>query len=289
MKYAFAGRLFAAIGLVGLLYAPSAWAQSSAAECRTNPYLSRAKDQYDRLEFDRAAGTLQRAIEHSRNCRWELAEIFRLKGFVEAIDADREQCQRAFEILLALDPEYRLPSDVPPKIKTCFEDARSVPESRRRLAIEHEAPTDVQPNAPVSLPVKVTDSLRLVDRVQVYFRREGVRIYTLVSARADDQVSLVIPALSVPPDEKGYRMEYFIRAVDRWDGTLDEDGGPQRPLTFTVAPADTGAGNVASSWWFWTLLALGAAAAGSAVVLASQSGGDTIGLTFKDGGVGGAQ
>jgi hypothetical protein len=271
--------------LVSLL-GRDALAQSSAAECRSNPHLSRAKDEYDRLEFDRAARTLQRAIEYSKNCRWDLAEIYRLKAFVDAVNAERERCQRAFEILLALDPEYVMPADVPPKIQNCFDDAKRVPVERRELRLVHTGPGDVQANAPVSLPVKVVDPLRLVDQIQVYFRRKGVKIFTVVTARADENVSVVIPALSVPPDEKGYEMEYFIRAVDRWEGTLDEEGTVKKPLEFKVAPYEEG-GSIVSQWWFWAAIAVAVGGGVALAIVATQQGGDTVTLQIKNGGVGG--
>lgn len=261
-----------------------AFAQSGGSECRSNPHLSRAKDEYDRLEFDRAARTLQRAIEYSRNCRWDLAEIYRLKAFVDAVNAERERCQRAFEILLALDPEYQMPADVPPKIQNCFQDAKRVPVERRELRLVHTAPNEVQANSPVSLPVKVVDPLRLVDQIQVYFRRQGVKIFTPVTARADENVSVVIPALSVPPDEKGYKMEYFVRAVDRWEGTLAEEGSARAPKVFSVAPMSSSADAFYTSWVFWTIV--GAAAVGAVGLgLALRGGGDDITLSIKDKGV----
>lgn len=264
-----------------------AWAQNTGAECRSNPHLSRAKDEYERLEFDRAAKTLQRAIEFSKNCRWDLAEVYRLKAFVDAVNTERERCQRAFEILLALDPEYQMPADVPQKIRACFEDARNVPAERRELKLVHTPPAEVQPNAPVSLPVKVVDPLRLVDQVQVYFRREGVKIYTVVTARADENVSVVIPALSIPPDEKGYGMEYFIRAVDRWEGTLEEEGNPKKPLRFSVAPASASSGPLVTQWWFWTGVGVVLVGGIALAVIATQGGGDQVSLRVIDGGVAG--
>lgn len=275
------------LGLVVATPSATAFAQNTGAECRSNPHLSRAKDQYERLEFDRAASTLQRAIEYSKNCRWDLAEVYRLKAFVDAVNAERERCQRAFEILLALDPDYIMPADVPPKITSCFDDAVRVPKERRELDLRHQGPTEVQPNAPVSLSVRVVDPLRLVDQVQVYFRRAGVKVYTVVSARADENVSVVIPALSVPGDDKGYDLEYFIRAVDRWEGTLDEAGESKAPLSLKVLPADSSGGGVVSSWWFWT--AIGAAVIGGVAlaVVATQGGSDAVTLRIRDGGVAG--
>ena len=263
------------------------FAQSSSAECRPNPHLSWAKDEYERLEFDRAARTLQRAIEYSRNCRWDLAEIYRLKAFVDAVNADRERCQRAFEILLALDPDYVMPADVPPKIQACFGDAQRVPPERRELRLVHRSPNAVPANAPVSLPVRVVDPLRLVDQVQVYFRRQGIKIYTTVTARADETVSIVIPALSLPPDENGYQIEYFIRAVDRWEGTLDEEGTARKPLQFSVMPGSSSSDSVVSKWWFWSLIGAVAVVAGVGVVVATQNSADSVTVRFKDGGTGG--
>ena len=117
----------------------------SNAECRSNPHLARARELYDDLNFEEAATTLQRAIEFSNNCRWDLAEIYRLKAYVDAVNGERERCHRDFEIFLALNPDWDMPPDVAPKIKNCFEDAKSVAKSRRELAIAHEAPAEVQP------------------------------------------------------------------------------------------------------------------------------------------------
>ena len=279
------GLILATVALTLAWPAGIASAQSSTAECRPNPHLSWAKDEYDRLEFDRAARTLQRAIEYSRNCRWDLAEIYRLKAFVDAVNADRERCQRAFEILLALDPDYVMPSDVPPKIQACFADAQRVPPERRELRLVHRSPTLVPSNAPVSLPVRVVDPLRLVDQVQVYFRRQGVKVYTVVTARADENVSIVIPALSLPPDEDGYKIEYFIRAVDRWEGALEEDGSAKKPLMFAVEAGSPSEGGLVAKWWFWaSIIGAVAVVAGVGAVVATQSDPDSVTIRFVDGG-----
>ena len=100
---------------------------------------------------------------------------------------------------------------------------------------------------------------------------------------------MVIPALSVPPDEQGYPMEYFVRAMDRWEGTLFEEGSAKTPLQFQVDPMDASGGAVTSQWWFWA--AAGAAVLGGAalVFVATQQGSDTVTLTIRNGGVQGGQ
>jgi hypothetical protein len=279
----------AAVVLIMSFIASAAEAQSggSNAECRSNPHLARARELYDDLQYEEAATTLQRAIEYSSNCRWDLAEIYRLKAFVDAVNGERERCHRDFEIFLALSPDYEMPPDTPPKIRKCFEDAKEVAPSRRTLGLDHEAPRETQPSAPVSIKVKVTDPLRLVDQVKVYFRREGVKVFTVVSARADDNVSIVIPALSVPPDPQGYKMEYVVRAVDRWDGVLGEAGNSRKPLTFAVTPGSTGGSEVLGQWWFWTGLVVAAAAVLGGTLYLANAGGDTTTLTVNVPGEGG--
>ncbi|MBI2373242.1 MAG: hypothetical protein HYV07_04520 [Deltaproteobacteria bacterium] len=269
------------------LLSPSAFAQvgGSNAECRNNPHLARAREQYEELQFEEAAATLQRAIEYSSNCKPDLAEVYRLKAFVDAVIGERERCHRDFEIFLALNPSWTIPANVPPKIKSCYEDAILVAPQRRELRLEHEAPKDVLPNTPVSLKVKVVDPLRLVDQVKVYFRREGVKIFTVVSARADDNVSIVIPALSLPPDPEGYKMEYVVRAVDRWDGVLSEDGTPREPKTFLVSAA---AGAITEEWWFWAAVGAGAIGLGLSLFFAAQSSDQAVTLTVHDKGIGGS-
>jgi hypothetical protein len=278
--------LLAWVAVLMLSTMPSRWVygQASMAECRPNPYLSRAKDQFDRLEFDRAAQSLQRAIEHAQNCKWDLSEVYRLKAFVDAVNDEKERCQRVFEIVLALNPDYQVPDEVPPKIRKCFEAALRVPAERRSLSLTHTAPPESMPSAPISIPVSLVDPLRLVDELRVYFRRAGVPVYTLVTVRADESVSLVIPGLAVPPDEDGYALEYFVRAVDRWGGTLGENGNPDRPLALAIEPGTTASDALVAQWWFWTIIGVAAASGVVAAVLATQSD-DAVGVTVVDQGV----
>jgi hypothetical protein len=277
------------LGLVAGAPGP-ATAQSggSNAECRANPHLARAKELYEDLNFEDAALTLQRALEFSNNCRWDLAEIYRLKAYVDAVNGERERCHRDFEIFLALNNEWQMPQDTPPKIRGCYEDARAVAASRRELGLAHEVPAEVPPNAPVALKIKVADPLRLVDQVRVFFRRDGVKVFTVVSQRADDVVSIVVPSLSLAPDPEGYRVEYIVRAVDRWDGVLVEEGSSKKPLSFLVLPGTAGGESVVTRWWFWALVG-GAVAAGiGTALMVSNANRDSLGLRVEDGGVTGA-
>jgi len=256
------------------------FADDTGAECRPNPHLPRAAAEYDRLEFDRAARSLRRAMEHSRNCREDLAEIYRLQAFVDAVHGERARCRRAFEILLALRPDYSMGADVPPKIRKCFEDALRISPSERDVRLVHRPPESVRPRNPVEIEVAVRDPLRLVDRVQVWFRRRGVNVFTVVTTRSRDRVLPRIPALAVPEEDDAYAIEYFIRAVDRFEGTLFEVAGPDRPLVVRVEAAASQR-PLYARWWFWTAIGVAAAGAGGAAWAVAEADRDEVRLDVE--------
>jgi hypothetical protein len=273
------------LGLLGVGVAVEARAQgASNAECRPNPHLSRANQFYEDLQFDEAAQTLQRAIEYASNCRWDLGEIYRLKAFVDAINGERERCHRDFEIFLAINPEYKMDINVPPKILNCFESARAIAPSRRHLDVEHSVDAQVKPNAPVAIRIRLEDRLRLIDKVQVFFRRQGVKAFTALTTRADDEVTVIIPALSIPADPKSYKIEYIVRGVDRWGGIFVEDGNTRYPLEFTVLPGSLGGEKVVKQWWFWTAVAVGISGIGFGLYSAFGGDPDTVTLRITESG-----
>lgn len=65
---------------------PLPTAAAARADCRPNPHLALAREQYSSLAFEEMATSLQRALESPGNCREDLAEIYRLKGYLDAIN-----------------------------------------------------------------------------------------------------------------------------------------------------------------------------------------------------------
>ncbi|MFO0727612.1 MAG: hypothetical protein U1E65_27790 [Myxococcota bacterium] len=205
------------------------------AQCRHNPHLSRARDSYRGLNFEDVAAVLQRAIEYWGNCRQDLIEIYQWKGTIDALFDERERCLRDFEILLALDPKPVLPPDAPARVAACLARAQAEPAEKRRLELQIAGPARARPKHPVPIEVTVEDPLRLTQEVWLFYRRQGLKVFTVAQARADDHSTLVIPALALLPDEGGYRVEYFVRVVDRWGGTLAEVGSAAEPRSFQVS------------------------------------------------------
>jgi hypothetical protein len=71
-------------------------------------------------------------------------------------------------------------------------------------------------------------------------KRESAQQFTMVHAKADDVMSIVIPALEVPGEPEGYTMQYMLQAIDLAGRVIYEQGTLAHPLTFLVAPRPTG-------------------------------------------------
>jgi hypothetical protein len=140
-----------------------------------------------------------------------------------------EVMRRVIVLWLALAPTVAL-ADVPSRPDGCA----AVRPGQVTLTISE--PKTVEPNAPVSIRVAVSDALRLVDRIDLHFRKKGEADWSRVSAVADEQVSLVLSALAVPPAAESYDIEYRVSAVGACGDVLAEAG----PRSFQVAAGEPG-------------------------------------------------
>lgn len=131
-----------------------------------------------------------------------------------------------------------------------------------------DVPAPAESNAPVSIRVRLVDPERTVARLDLLFRREGVRRFSTVSARADDVLSIVIPALAIPPDPGGYRMEYALFAYDAVGGLLAQQGSRGAPLSFAVL-AGPDCGDSDHSVFGLAVLGLGATTIAAAMAYAA--------------------
>lgn len=119
-----------AVAIVAMVAAP--------LRADANPALDRAREALDELEYRAAYDALDEALEAGTNTRAEMIEIYRLRGEVAASLGNTDDAVRAFESLLALDPDARLADGVSPKIGKPFATARRKAADRGALALDCE-------------------------------------------------------------------------------------------------------------------------------------------------------
>jgi len=137
-----------------------------------NPKLDDAKRLVDDLEMDKAAKALDAAALVPDATRDETLTILALKGIVSATLGQGNKARDAFRELLVLQPDYQLPGDQPPRVRTPFYEAKDW--AKKRGALTSTAGVDQQAGLIDTVWVKVEkDELKLVKGVRFHLRRGG--------------------------------------------------------------------------------------------------------------------
>ncbi|MEW5851647.1 MAG: hypothetical protein AB2A00_22850 [Myxococcota bacterium] len=138
---------------------------ASTTASAANPYLQRARERYQALDYPALPGLLAEAMVQPGNTRAELVEIYRLQGFAYTINGDEASARQAFLRLLIADPDHVMDDSVSPRFRAAF--------TRVRTEFQREGPVTAQHQPPTrGLRVRVTlkDRFRRVEDAHVAVR-----------------------------------------------------------------------------------------------------------------------
>lgn len=219
-----------------------------------------------------ALAQLETLLHRGSNPTTVLQDIYRLEGEIGYEAGQTAISLEAYKHLLALSPAFTLPPTSSQGARDTLEKARAFWAEHGNFSISPQVPPPAVPDQPLAIPVTVEgDALSMVSRVTVKYRRAGDRRFSSVSRAGAGDVS--IPAMALPSEENGFRMEYYLIFSDQNNNTLSTVGGDTAPLSFPVlSPDEAKRLNERStpwygSWWFWTGAAVVAAGAVTTVVL----------------------
>src|SRR5438034_203124 len=105
-----------------------------------NPQLEKAEQLVSSVRYADAARALAAAWVEPGNSRAEVLRILELQGIAAGTLSHPAEAQQFFRRLLSLDPEHKLPSGLPPRVKTPFFEAKG--------AIGEAGPLRFEPRAP---------------------------------------------------------------------------------------------------------------------------------------------
>jgi hypothetical protein len=244
------------------------------------PTLLRAEQEYGALDYAKAAATAHAVLDRGGNDLAMLRRIYALLGQSLAITGATEEAKRFFQQLLALQPDYKLPSGASPKIRAPLAAVLADWAGRPGLTAAHRPPAGVSDNDPLVLKVTVIeDPLKMVHAARVTYQLPGKKTSSSVKVegRGPDLVAAIpLPALNVQPGELSYRMEL----LDRSGNILFSKGTPAAPLTVVVTARTAGAAPAGAEaagtpwykrWWVWTIAGAVVAGAATAVVVTSAT------------------
>jgi len=222
-------------------------------------HLDQARAAYDALQLDDARIALDRALRDPSNQRDQLVEIYRLKGLVEASMGQPIAAKRAFSQMLVLRPELQLPDDISPKITNAFEAARASLPGERGVLLESAAPAEILMGHDAELPLRVNDTLGMVEQIVVRYRVANRDPVEVLLTRADHGL-LKIPAAALPTRAAPYQVALEAVAQSAYGAELvrlDPDSSAahvQVVAEFTEEPIP-----IYQRWWLWAGVAGGVA------------------------------
>jgi hypothetical protein len=190
---------------------------SLAVPAAADTPLDRAKAAIDQSDYFTARSSLDEALRSGANKPDEVAEVYRLSGFVAAALGDAKAAKAAFERCLTLAPNSALPAGTAPKIIKSFVAAQESLKGKKPLEIKTETATE-----PPSVTIQVVeDPLKMITKVQATFVVDGKPEQKL-DKDAADKVTIELP--------KGKRIDLRVAALDEHGNRLAELGSTSVPI-----------------------------------------------------------
>jgi len=272
-------------------------------------HLERANRLFRSTEYKKALEQLKSVLESSSAQPSELMEAYRLSGLCNAALGISSKSEYDFLRLLILNPSFRLPESVSPKLRPPFQKA--LVKLSKMGALKLKSPK-IRKLSPGKWKVQLSltsDPLRMAQAIRLVYTLKGEHEKRmLLPATVGDSVSFIIP-----PGKAHGRVLYRFEVLNVHGGVLkkiDRDGKmfflPKTPIgkgkkvavsksassmhgTGIKTSANTiNAGDIVApgnqepirdeqvhwwkSWWFWTAVGVVVvgAAAGTAAGLSSR-------------------
>jgi hypothetical protein len=159
-----------------------------AASAGPNPKIAEARKLFEDLDFERAAKALAAAENADGNDRAQVLEILELQGIVYGTMNKDAKARDAFRELLALNPDYKLGGDHPPRVRTPFYEAKGW--------VVENAPLQLEPTATAAATVT---ELSVQLKRDVLRLAKGVR-FMVTGGTPSDIVPFVDGAARLPVD-----------------------------------------------------------------------------------------
>ncbi len=253
----------------------------------TNPQITRAQEQIDQGDFEEAVKTLQAALNEPDVTDDDLVEMYRLLGLASLYLGDEAQARQAYERLLQARPDFELPRNAPPKLRTLY--ARIKEDIKRRrvrpVTILVDPIPDTRGDEPVTVAARIQD-MALGAKAKIFYRRAGDVAFNSVDFTrqrgSKESYLATLPAYEIPAEAQPYEVEYYFEVADAAQRRLAGKGDSFNPLVFQVLPQQA-AGQAAVStgrpWykspWLWVAVgavAVGGTAAGVAIATSEERG-----------------
>lgn len=254
---------------------------ASAASAQTT--LDRAENAYSEIDFPLVIQLANEALQEGGHSPDEVARIYELIGLSNAAEREEDPAREAYVKMLALRPDAEVDTNLAPRLRGPFLEARGFWASRSS-AFSVEARVV---RARGAIRVELSDPLGMASEIRVLSRDHAVMgrmEETRVSAEAD--VLVEVPALPDAP-----QLDYAVQVLDEHGNRLAEIGTEDEPHIFGEAPVvvpptggEDDGGSEGIPLWVWIVggvVVAGAAAVGLGFGLRDKPITLQSGVTFE--------
>jgi hypothetical protein len=209
--------------------------------------IAEARALYDALEYDKVAPLAALALAAPDITLEQKLVAYQLQGSALAIIGDPVDAERPFLLLLSVRPDFVVPDDTPPKIKSVFakvkgefDAVREAQEAQQRkelaatIEIDGALPTSADGGRPLRFDFGVADPRGVVKSVRVQYRRQGEPEFLgLPLRRAPSGRWVGVVPGEWTASEQGFTMEALVVVADQ-KGQLKSLGAPASPITVSA-------------------------------------------------------
>jgi hypothetical protein len=246
--------------------------------------LADARKAVDASDYDAAKTAIDKALADGTQGPDDLADLYRMKGIVDAAEGSTAAATTAFGKWLALDPKAALPAGTSPKIVRPFDAAKDQAKMREPIKVKTETTSD----PPTVKLVVVSDPFMMISKVRVHVRADGGKEQTLEGRK---KLPIELP--------KGKRLDLYVEALDDNGNRVAVLGSSDVPIVITgagghdevvVTKAEPGPRDkplpppppaaherpLYLKWWMWTGVAVAIGAGGTYFGLQARSETDRL-------------
>ncbi len=278
--------------------------------------LAKADKLFNELEYDQAIDLAEQILQSPDAGPEELVQAYRIKGLSLSGKDQIEDAYLMFRELVAINPHYRISSDVSPRLAAPFYQAVATAVEFGAIELVHQAPTGMQTLAGAELTCSMkANPFGMIHSIRLRYRTPSQELTVDAKQALEKKTTLTF---KLPEDLTADAVLYHFEALNRNGGVLARSGSGAQPhrlqttstsvdveaatgetsptesAALAVEPVDPDAAAtdpVDSSpvwyktWWFWTavgaVVVVGATATAIGISVGGGSDTDTYHFQFQ--------
>ena len=220
-------------------------------------HLAAAEAAYGQIDFEAVLTEASAALEAGGNAPRQLTRIYELIGIAAAATDDEERSRDAYVKLLALNPEAQVDTNLAPRLRSPFMEARGFWSSRSdRLDVEVRLVRRSN-----GMRIVLTDPLDMAVEFRVATRIAG-EFVDYDEQRVEAQSSTLVEVAGLPDAPQ---IEYVVEVLDDYGNRILALGTEDEPRVIGEAVAVGPAVGPSEGGGFptWAWVAIGVVAAGA--------------------------